>query len=104
MFSMTYPRAIGSAIEACLQLAGPRGRPSFLKKRSKKLLILSASAFPDRASSKSSKFFASFFVAAQVGARKALSPAFRGRGLGEGAVPDKTKWLRQATPHPTLLP
>jgi hypothetical protein len=34
---------------------------SFLKKRTKKLLIILASASPDTASPKSQKFFASFF-------------------------------------------
>jgi hypothetical protein len=37
------------------------GRPSFLKKRSKKLLIVSAVVFQVEASPDSQKFFASFF-------------------------------------------
>jgi hypothetical protein len=38
-----------------------QGRPSFLKKRSKKLLILRASASPEKLLLDSQKFFASFF-------------------------------------------
>jgi hypothetical protein len=40
---------------------GLKVRPSFLKKRSKKLLIMAASASPDRLSPDMQKFFASFF-------------------------------------------
>jgi hypothetical protein len=36
-------------------------RTSFLKKRSKKLLVVWASAFPGNAQPRSQKFFASFF-------------------------------------------
>jgi hypothetical protein len=38
------------------------------------------------------------FSTAEVGARKALSTAFRGRGLGEGAVPLR-KADREAGKH-----
>jgi hypothetical protein len=40
---------------------GDEARASFLKKSSKKLLILLASALPDKASPISQKFFGSFF-------------------------------------------
>jgi hypothetical protein len=40
---------------------GEKERTSFLKKRSKKLLFVLASAFPDRLSPDSQKFFGSFF-------------------------------------------
>jgi hypothetical protein len=47
------------AATACQPLR--EARCSFLKKRSKKLLTLSALAFPDRARPNSWKFFGSFF-------------------------------------------
>jgi hypothetical protein len=48
-------------IEADCALFGGKEGCSFLKKRTKKLLIISASASPDRLSPDSQKFFGSFF-------------------------------------------
>jgi hypothetical protein len=55
--------------------SGPRqaeGRPAFLKKRSKKLLVKLASASPDWLSPDGQKFFGSFFQigTASSGARQ----------------------------------
>jgi hypothetical protein len=50
------------------------GRPSLLKKRSKKLLVLWASGFPGRLSPFSQKFFGSFFQ------KRTLSLAVIGTG------------------------
>jgi hypothetical protein len=61
-------------MEACVAAKG-KGRTSFLKKRSKKLLTFSASASPDRASSKSQKFFAAFFQKSSLSSTRRNSRA-----------------------------
>ncbi len=71
----------------------------FSKKKAFLLLALPAAAYLGSYRKRSKKLLSVGFGLsgnAQVGVAKALATAFRGRGLGEGAVPVETGWSRPA--------
>jgi hypothetical protein len=69
-----------------------KARPSFLKKRSKKLLSVSASVFPDRLSSNEQKFFGSFFQKRTASLRLIIVGTLR-LGVADAFIPHQLSRL-----------